>query len=179
VSVKSYPKRYARAIFEIALEQNAIDRWQSDLAKMSSLKNDKTLLILLESPRLTFEDKKKLLDERLLEISPMAQNLSYLLTERHRVGLIESILRHYKNLVDEHNGIAHAMVTTAVQLEQSEQDKIGQTLESLTGKKIIIETGVNPEILGGFIARIDGKLLDGSTRSRLMALKKDLSGTSR
>jgi F-type H+-transporting ATPase subunit delta len=179
VVVKGYPKRYARAIFEIALEQNTIDIWQSDLDKMSSLRDDKTLLLLLENPRLTFEDKKRLLAEYLTGMSPMAHNFAYLLTERNRMGLLNDIQQQYTNLVDAHNGVAHASVTTAVPLEPLEQDKIVQTIECLTGKIIGIYTRVNPEIIGGFIARIDGTLLDGSTRSKLMALKKDLSGASR
>jgi F-type H+-transporting ATPase subunit delta len=178
VADKGYPKRYARAIFEIALEQNTLDRWQSDLDKMVILKDDKTLLILLESPRLTFEDKQSLLNERLMGISPMAQNLSYLLTERNRMGLIGGIRQHYQHLVDLNNGVAHAKVTTAVALELDEQDKIGQNLEKLAGKKIIIDSHVDPKIVGGFIARIDGTLLDGSTRGKLLALKKELAGTS-
>ena len=179
MSEKGYPKRYARAIFEIALEQGTIEKWQTDLVKMSSLKDDKALLLLLESPRLTFEDKQQLLNERLVGISPGAQNFAYLLTQRNRMGLISGILQQYRSLVDAHNGVAHAIVTTAIPLDSPERDKIGRTLESLTGKKIIIDARVDPEIVGGFIARIDGTLLDGSTRSKLMALKRDLSGISR
>ena len=176
---KGYPKRYARAIFEIALEQQTIEKWQADLDSMSTLANDKALLLLLESPRLSFEDKKKLLDEHLTGVSSMARNLAYLLMDRNKIGLLSGIREQFQQMTDLHSGIMHARVTTAVQMEQPELDKIARTLENLTGKKIVMETEIDPEIIGGFIARIDGTLLDGSTRTKLLSLKKDMSGALR
>jgi F-type H+-transporting ATPase subunit delta len=178
VAAKGYPKRYAKAIFEIALDQKTIEKWQADLSQMASLTDDNVLLTLLESPRLTFEDKKRLVDERLTSVSPMAHNTVYLLIERNRMGLLKHILEEYHRLIDVHTGTLHAKVTTAVALEQAEREKISQTLENIIGKRIVMETEVDPGIIGGFIARINGTLLDGSVRGKLLTLKKEL-GTSR
>ena len=178
MAVSGYPKRYARAIFEIALEQNTIEKWDADLNKLSGLPDEKELLLLLESPRLTFEDKKQLLEKHLEGVSPMAQNVAYLLMERNKIGLLSSILQQYRQMVDLYTGTTRARVTTAVPLEQTELNKIGQTLETITGKKIIMDIDIDPAIIGGFIARINGTLLDGSTRNKLQTLKKEMSGIS-
>ncbi len=173
---RAYPKRYARAIFEIALEQNELDKWQADLSKMASLDEDAVLLTLLASPKLTFADKKKLVDERLVGVSPMAYNLAYLLMARNKMGLLKGILEQYHHLLDIQKGTLHAMVTTAIPLEPPDREKIRQSLETVIGKQIVLETGVDPAIIGGFVARINGTLLDGSTHTKLLALKRALVG---
>lgn len=172
-------KRYAQAIFEIALERQEIDKWQTDLQKMAGLNKDAVLLTLLASPKLTFRDKTGLIDERLAGIGPLARNLAYLLAEKNKVSWISHIAAAYQHLVDDYNGIQHAVVTTAVPMENAEKALLESSLKSLTGKNIMIETEVDPSIIGGMVARIDGQLLDGSVRTKLAALKKELAGRER
>lgn len=176
---KVYPRRYAQAVFEIALERGELDKWQADLGQMARLSEDTVLLTLLESPKLSFEDKIKLLAERLTGISPLAQNLAHLLIARGKMNLISGIAGAYQQLLDNYRGIQHAEVTTAVPLEDKDREKLQNTLNSITGKKVMLETKVDASIIGGMVARIDGKLLDGSTRSKLLALKKALVGAER
>jgi len=171
---KVYPNRYARAIFEVALEQKEIEKWQTDLKKMAGLSADAVLLTLLESPRLGFDDKVKMVDERLPGISPMARNLAYLLVAKGKVKLINRIVEQYHLLVDEYRGVEHAEITTAIPLDDTEKRKVEVELSSILGKKLVVGMKVNPEIIGGLVARIDGKLLEGSTRYKLDALKKEL-----
>jgi F-type H+-transporting ATPase subunit delta len=179
VAAKSFPKRYARAVFEIALENNELDKWQKDLTIMAGLRDDPVLLTLLQSPKLTFIQKQQLIDERIGPVSPMAHNLAYLLMSRNKMDIIKEIVEQYHHLIDVRQGTLHAMVTTAVPLEQADREKMRVSLQNLIGKQVILETVVDPSIVGGFVARINGTLLDGSTRSKLMALKRELVGTER
>jgi len=179
VAAKAYPKRYAQAVFETALEQNELDKWQADLKQISGLGADADILALFESPKLSFEDKAKIVDERLKLISPMARNLAYLLVARNKMNLIGGISAQYQHLLDNYYGIERAEVTTAIPLSELEKEHLNTTLKSLTGKSIMLETRVDPSILGGLVARIDGKLLQGSIRERLLSLKKELVGGTR
>jgi F-type H+-transporting ATPase subunit delta len=174
VVIRGYPKRYAQAVFEIALETNELEKWQADLKVMSSLSDDAALLILLESPRLSFDDKVKMVDEHLPGIGPMARNLAYLLIVRGRINLINQIMNRYNQLLDEYRGIRHAVVTTAIPLEDTDKNKVEKELSAILGSKLVVDTNVDPSIIGGLVARIDGKLLEGSTRYKLLALKKQL-----
>lgn len=174
---KAYPKRFARAVFEIALAANELDKWQTDLDKIAGLAGDNLLMTLLDSPKLSFTDKAKLLDERISGIRPLANNLANLLVAKGRMRLISGIAAAYRKLVDAYRGIQHAVVTTAIPLDEGERDKLEKALLTITGKTTVLELRVDPAILGGMVARIDGKLLDGSTRSKLLALKKELVGT--
>ena len=169
-----YPKRYSLAVFKIALERNELDRWQSDLRKIASLGEDTVFIAVLESPKFHFRDKAKLLSERLGDINPLALNLAYLLVTRGRLGMIGDIADGYQQLLDSYRGIEHAEVTTAIPLDDEDKLRLEERLSVIVGKKIVLEPELDSSVIGGIIARIGGKLLDGSTRSQLMALKKEL-----
>jgi F-type H+-transporting ATPase subunit delta len=153
-----------------------LEAWQADLQRMAALRHDDVLLTLLASPKLSFMDKTGLLDEKLAGIRPLARNLAYLLAEKNKISWIGNIAEAYNRLVDNYNGISHATVTTAVPIDAAEKAYIESSLKSLTGKKITIKTEVDPGIIGGMVARIDGQLLDGSVRTKLIGLKKELAG---
>lgn len=170
-------KRYAQAVFEIALENNKLKEWQSNLTKIAKLVQDNEFVGLAENPKIPFDLKTKLVQEKLGKTNPMALNLVYLLVTKGKLKTAGQISEIYNRLLNEHYGIKSAEVTTAVPLDNAEREKLGQNLEELVGKKVSMNVQVNPDILGGFIARIDDSLIDGSIRNRLEMLKKRLAET--
>ena len=174
-----YARRYSQAVFEMALEAKELDSWQSDLRKIASLAEDATLVAFLESPKIHFEDKVRLLSERLDGINPLALNLAYLLVARGRLGMIGDIADDYQQLLNSYRGIEPAEVITAIPLEDEDKLRLEERLGTIIDKKVIIKTEVNSNLIGGIVARIGGKLLDGSTRSQLEALKRELSGVTK
>ena len=171
---KVYTRRYAQAVFEIALETKELDRWQSDLQKIVGLTKDDTLVAFLESLKIQFDDKARLSSELLKGINPLALNLVYLLAARGKLRTIGDIADDYQRLLDSHRGIEMAEVVTATDLDEEDKRRLAEHLSAIVGKKVTLKTEVEPELIGGVIARIGGKLLDGSTRSKLEALKKEL-----
>jgi F-type H+-transporting ATPase subunit delta len=176
---KAYGRRYAQAIFELALEKNELDRWQSDLQQIGQAVTEGDFLAALESPKIPFQKKSELLSQRLTGLNPLALNLVYLLVVRSGVGMVADIAAEYQRLLNGYRGIEQAEVITAVPLDESDVKKLTERLADVVGKEVVVKAEVDPEILGGIIARIGGKLLDGSTRSKLLALKRELVGTER
>jgi len=174
-----YARRYSQAVFEIALERKDLDRWQSDLRKIASLSEDATLIAFLESPKFHFSAKARLLRERLGDINPLALNLVYLLVTRGRLSVVGEIADAYQRLLDSYRGIEQAEVTTAVPLDDEDKLRLEERLSAAVGKKVVLRSEVDSSLIGGIIARIGGKLLDGSTRSKLAALKRELAGAGR
>ena len=172
---KLYAKRYAQAVFGIALESKELDRWQSDLMKIASLGEDGTVIAFLENPKFDFDVKAKLLSEQLVDINPLALNLVYLLLTRSRLSMAGEIADEYQRLLDSYQGVEPAEVITAVPLDNEDSLRLGERIGAVVGKKVVIKPEVDSSIIGGFIARIGGKLLDGSTRSKLEALKRELA----
>jgi len=170
-----HARRYSQAVFEIALERKELDRWQSDLRKITSLGEDATFIAFMESPKFHFDDKARLISERLGDISPLALNLVYLLVARGRLNMVGDIADGFERLLDSYRGIEQAEITTAIPLDDEDKLRLGEHLGAIVSKKVVLKTKVDSSLIGGIIARIGGKLLDGSTRSQLMALKKELA----
>ena len=176
---KAYARRYAQAVFEIALGKKELERWQSDLQKIVDAIGDDTFLAALESPKIKFDDKARLLSERLGEVNPLALNLVHLLITRASIGMIGDIAEEYQRLLDSYHGIEPAEVITAVPLDDKDIQKLTENLSALVGKKVVLKSAVDSSVIGGVVARVGGKLLDGSTRCRLAALRRELVGTER
>jgi len=175
VARRFYAKRYAQAVFEIALGRKELDRWQSDLRTIASLGEDATLIAWLENPKFRFDDKVGLLSEQLGDLNPLTLNLVYLLAARGRLSMIGDIADEYQRLLDSYRGIEQAEVITAVPLDDEDRLRLGERLGAVVGKKVVVKPEVDSSLIGGFIARIGGKLLDGSTRGKLEALKRELA----
>jgi F-type H+-transporting ATPase subunit delta len=162
-------------VFNIAREKNELDRWQSDLRRIASLGEDATFIALLENPKIHFEDKARLLSQWLGDINPLALNLVYLLVARGRLGMVGDIADEYQRLLDSYHGIEQAEVTTAIELDDEDSRRLEERLGIVVGKKVVLKLKVDSNVVGGIVARIGGKLLDGSTHTKLMALKKALA----
>lgn len=174
---KAYARRYAQAIFEIALEKEEPDKWLADLERIAGLGSDDDFATLMSSSKLGFDDKAKFLTEQLGDVNPLVLNLLYLLIARGRLDMLGDIAIEYRRFLDSHRGIVEADVVTAVPLSDRDKPALEERLGAITGKKVLIKPTVDPDMLGGIIARIGGKLLDGSTRRRLEALKRDLGSS--
>jgi F-type H+-transporting ATPase subunit delta len=77
-------------------------------------------------------------------------------------------------MADAYLGLEHARVVTALPIDKQEEAKLTEHLAAITGKKVVLTTEVDPAIIGGFVARIGDKLIDGSTKAKLEALKRSL-----
>jgi F-type H+-transporting ATPase subunit delta len=172
-----HAKRYSQAIFEIAKERNAFDKWQENLQKIGALAQNLEFVSVMENPQFPAEEKYKLLDVQLKNIEPLALNLAYMLTSKGVFGLITDIYADYQKILDNYRGIDKAEVTTAIPLDEKEKQQLAERLGAITGKKIILTMHIDPNIIGGVIARVGEKIIDGSTRSQLMALKNELESS--
>jgi F-type H+-transporting ATPase subunit delta len=168
-------KRYSQAIFEIAKERNEFDKWQENLRKIAAIAQNSEFMEVMENPKFPIDDKFKLLDIQLKNISPLALNLAYLLASKGSFVLISDISVDYQKLLDSFRGIEQAEVTTAVTLDENEKQKLALRLGEMTGKKVIMSMKVDPAIIGGVIAKVGEKIIDGSTRSQLEALRNELA----
>jgi len=174
---KNYARRYAQAIFEIAQSSGELDRWDRDLERVSVLAGETEARMFLENPRVNAADRIALLERVLAGVNPLAINLVRLLAERDILHLAGNIAREYKALLNARRGIEQVKVTTALALDAPQTQALERRISELTGKNVQASFEVDAGIVGGFVARIDGKLLDGSTRTRLATLKKTMAGS--
>ena len=164
-------RRYAQAVFEIALEENDLDGWLRDLRVIRTVLQEPTLQALLENPAVSFEQKRQVIEDSLSDLGQKRRNLVHLLVENGRVSLIDSLVTAYEALVNQSRGIVHARVTTAVPLTEEEAGEVRHRLQKLTGRTVILSSVVDPTLIGGFVARIGDRLIDTSVVARLAALR--------
>lgn len=176
---KVYVRRYAQAVFELALEANELEQWQSNLEKIVSTVSETELLAWLESPKVRLDAKERLLSRQLKGINHLALNLVLWLLSKGKLSSIGDIADGYRRLVNSYRGIESAEVITAIPLEDEDKRKLAEHLGAIIGRKVVLKSEVDPAVVGGFVARVGGKLLDGSTRGKLEALKKELIGVDR
>jgi len=169
-------KRYAQAAFAVALEQGHPDRWLGDLDALTELVAQPEAAAVLQSDRVPGAEKDILFEAALPDVDPAVLNLARLLVAKRRIRLVPQVREEFGNLLDAHEGRARGRVTTAVPLNDKQKAEIAQRLSQISGKTVSVEQVVDAGIVGGLVARIGDTLIDGSTRSRLVALKKSLQG---
>jgi len=168
-------RRYAQAIFQIAQAKNKLDEWKKELRKISDLMKDLQVSDLIENPKVPFNLKAEFVKQKLEKADGLVLNLCYLLISKGKLKNAGQIADEYERLLDDCRGIKHAVVTTAVPVDESEKQKIISQLEKITGKKVSVKLQTNPAIVGGMVARIEDTLIDGSVHNRLDQLKRSLA----
>ena len=168
-------RRYAGAIFDIGMKQNTLDRTLEDVQEIAKLFSIRKLAYLLREPNIPAERKETAIRQGLAsKVLPTSLNLALLVVQRELVDVMPNIARELNQLVLNHKNEAKAEVTTATQLDKTTQSQVQRALERMTGKKIMLETRVQPNILGGVVARVGDQLIDGSVERRLKLLQQQL-----
>jgi len=175
MAAESVARRYARALFELALERDEpLESWLSDLQAIQAALEDPAVRPVLVSPKLSFERKRELVDGALSGLDPLRRNFVYVLIERGRIELLGAVVREFRAMMLEHQGVAEATVTTAVPISDAEADRIAALLARLVGRRVILERQVDPSIIGGVVARVGDRLINGSVAESLAALRRQL-----
>ncbi len=169
-------RRYAQAVFQLALEHDGLEMWLDDLTLLAGSLEDAEFSEFLGAPQVTVAQKVQVITDSLGDhVNPLALNLVSLLASRNSAGLISGITEVYQELLDAHTGIERADVVTAVGIDDDQQQRIADLLESIVGKEVTITTRVEPELIGGFVARVGDRVIDGSTRTRLAEMKRGIA----
>ena len=168
-------RRYAGAMFDIGLKQHSLDRTLEDVRGIAEVFAHRKLAYLLREPKVPAQRKEKAIRQALAnKLLPTSLNLALLVVQRELVDIMPNIANELEQLVLNYKNEAIADVTTAAQIDDAQLTQIKQALEKRTGKTIITHTRVQPDILGGVIARVGDQVIDGSVRTRLAALRQQL-----
>ena len=169
--------KYARAIFELALEQNNLDDFDRDLAFVNNeLFAIPQVVSFFHNPLVPVSAKKDLISKTLEgEVSATVLNFLFLLSDKSRIAFFPDIYHIFSNLKNDAQGILVADVTTAFPLSKELEKKLGLKLAEVTRKKIKIRRHEDKSILGGIIVSIGDKRIDGSVSGKFLALHNSLS----
>ena len=172
-------QRYARAILDLAKEQKAAEAVNKDMLGVSKvIAENEELQAALSSPVVKPEEKRNVLKEVFKDAHATTLGTFDLLLENKRIPILKSVAQKYTELYNEMNNIRIATVTTAVPLDASMEEKILNKIKELTGESAVIESKVDPEIIGGFILRIGDLQYNASVSHNLDKLKREMKSNA-
>ena len=167
--------RYATALFELALEANAVDAVKADLDRFDALVGESDdLRRLVRSPVFSAEVQGKALDAVLDKagIGGLTAQFLRAVTANRRLFAVRDIIKAYRALVARHHGEITAQVMVAEPLSDAHRAAIADALKSVTGKENIgLDVKVDPAIIGGLVVKLGSRMVDSSLRTKLNAIK--------
>jgi F-type H+-transporting ATPase subunit delta len=171
-------KRYARALFALASEDGKIEAYGAELARVVETFRDKRLAALARSAAIDSKRKREMTGQVVgaLGVSPRVASFVGLLAEKGRLPFLEAIGEQYERFVDRALGRVRARVRSARPLPEEDRARISELFERETGKRVLAEVSVDPDLLGGVVVEIAGRVYDGSIRTRLEAIRRALAG---
>ena len=167
--------RYATALFELALENNAVDAIRADLDRFDALVADSDdLRRLVRSPVFSAETQGKALDAVLDKagIGGLTAKFLGVVTANRRLFAVRDVVKAYRALVARHHGEISAQVTVAEPLSDAHRAAIMDTLKSVTGKDNVgLDVKVDPAIIGGLVVKLGSRMVDSSLRTKLNSIR--------
>jgi F-type H+-transporting ATPase subunit delta len=173
----SIARRYARALFSLAVEADRIEPWSSAFAVLrSTFLESAELRDALTNPIYTADQRRGVVTRlaQALALDPDPTNLMLLLAERNRLALLDAVAQEFGELADQKLGRVRARVVSAVPLEEAEATRLAERLAGAAKAQVIVDRQVDPTILGGVVARVGSMVYDGSLRSQLEELGRAL-----
>ncbi|MCD6435810.1 MAG: F0F1 ATP synthase subunit delta [Clostridiales bacterium] len=173
---KLVAKTYSQALFEFALESDSLNSINEEFEfVVNSFKTYNEFFELFKSPKISIEDRKRIIREVFQEkISTGMLNFILIILDKRRSSEIINIDYEFKKLFDKHFGIAKAYVKSVKELDENEKSELVKKLSELTGKEIHLKTSIDPEMIGGVYIKIGDKVIDGSIRNKLNEIKEEL-----
>jgi F-type H+-transporting ATPase subunit delta len=178
VTNKTAAIRYARALLDVAVKENAdLELIERELTQFADLFKQYPLLEkVLLNPAIPVPRKRAAVADLLAQakFTPIVSKLFALLADRDRLVLVPDLLAAYSDRLLDFRVVVRAEVTTASPLDQSQADAIQQGLATLTGRTVLLATKIDSAIIGGLIARIGSTVYDGSITRQLEKMKERL-----
>jgi F-type H+-transporting ATPase subunit delta len=167
---------YARALFEVARDNDALDRVHDELGEFAdALSENRQLQVFLFSPYFSSEEKQQGMGRIVSDADERLFNFLQLLAERHRMPALFRIRRRFDALWADENKLLPVIVTSAVELDESLVQEIGKSIEEQTGRRVELSSNVDSDVLGGLMVRVGNMVLDATVRNRLEQLRKQVA----
>jgi F-type H+-transporting ATPase subunit delta len=167
---------YAEALFEAAREREELDGVLDDLREfVETLHQSEELRLFFYGGQIPEREKRRAIDALTEDMALSTRNFLKVLSDNGREEILEEVLLRYEELVKEHLDRVEVEVTTAMELSDEELGRIKERLgRILEGRELILQTRVDPDLLGGAVFRFGGRMMDSSVRGQLQSLREEM-----
>ncbi len=169
-------KRYAKALFELAKEQNKLDKIDSDFLELKKLVDthdefNNFITNPLISKSLRYQAVKQLFEAKLDDLT---YRFLLLINEKNRISLLAEMIERFNSLLLSHRNQVEGEVVSAVELSGLQIGSIQNNIEDLIGKTVILKQRLDADVLGGFVVKVQDIIIDNSVRYQLSKLREKL-----
>lgn len=169
--------RYAQALYEVAAAKSQQDQFLNELRAIAEIfTKHPEILSYFTSPTMAYTGKQQVLKEAFSgKASPDVYNLLLLLNEKQRLNVFSEIVEAFEFLIDDARGISKGVVRSASPLDPEQRKRLEETVKKVTKKQVILKFEIDPELVGGLIAKVGGWTFDDSLSSHLQTMREELS----
>lgn len=173
--------RYAKALFDLSLEQKKADKVYQDMVLVEKVCHEnRALVTTLKNPIVRSDYKQRVLVQ-LFQKNVEPATLAYfkLICKKNRAQTLPDASKVFISLYNDYKGIVQSTVTTAAALSDASRKDFESIIAKSTGKKVELEVKTDPTLIGGYILRIGDRQIDDSIKTKLNDLKRELKGISK
>jgi F-type H+-transporting ATPase subunit delta len=166
--------RYATALFELALEEKAIDAVKADLDKFEAMLAESADLVrLVRSPVFGADEQERALAAVLdkAKIGGLAAKFLRLVVQKRRLFAVREMARAFRILVAKHKGETRAEVVVAERLSDQRLEELKSAIVGIAGKKVMLDVKIDPSIIGGLKVQIGSRMIDASLKTKLNSIR--------
>ena len=163
---------YAKAAFDFAIEQSAVEKWTEMLGFAAAVAEDETVKAYLSSSLSAQKLANTVISICGEQLDQYGQNLIRLMAENKRLSAIPTVFEEFKHYVEEHQAIAE--VTSAQPLNATQIEKIAAAMEKRLARKVKLNCNVDSSLIAGVVIRTEDFVIDGSSRGQLARLANEL-----
>ncbi len=176
--IGSLARRYAKALFALARERQALEPVSAEIQQIATVAAEPSIHDVLNNPMLPPSRRLQVVDLILKEIGPsdLTARFVRVLADHQRIGQLSGIAREYNRLLDQHLGRVKVIVRSPTPLSEDQRKQIVAAFGPITGKSVLATFETDPALLGGVVVEAEGKVYDGSIKTQLERLAKQLSG---
>jgi F-type H+-transporting ATPase subunit delta len=177
MSIETIARRYSSALADVMVKSGETEIVKSELGEWERMiRENADLQNVFSNPAIPHSNKEKLLEGLLEKTRPARSTANFLriLLRNGRLTELGVIKDRFESELEERSGIVSAEVTSARELPQGDRSELRSNLEKLTGKKVKLNFNIDQNIIGGVVTRVESTVYDGSVRTQLENLKKQL-----
>lgn len=166
---------YSDALFELALADETLDSKKDNLLYIKTvLDENEGLNKILQNPNVHKDEKKNLVDQVFPDLEKHTLNFVKILIDKSRFYFFDDIFSSFLKKYNDKNNIARGLLTSSREMSNEDKETIMNSLSKKLGKQVELDYAIDPNLIGGFSVKIDGKLIDNSIKSRLLDLGSSL-----
>ena len=170
--------RYAEALIDAIVDPGQLETVHENLSAVAGVVEDNAQLkAFLEGPSISEADKHALVAKVFADkVDPTTRDFLRLLLDKHRIDHLAEVAEEFQRLVEEKRGQVRVQITTAIPLAPDTSDRLKRALDSSLGVDCILEPRVDARVIGGVVAVVGDRVIDGSVRTALEDMRKELLG---